>query len=158
MDFGEGSDTWSANPLCCAAVLATLDEFEETDVLANARLSSTIIEAGLVRLKDLPFVAAVRGERGGMVWGIEMQAWGDKSAAEWAGELVLAAYRGDRSSPTCDGIHLLGPLAKKVVRISPPLIISPAEAQLAVELLYHCAAGLVRPIGIHLEHSAGVLV
>ena len=27
LDYGEGSDTWSANPLCCAAVLATLDEF-----------------------------------------------------------------------------------------------------------------------------------
>src|SRR5262249_48947241 len=25
LDYGEGSDTWSANPLCCAAVLATLD-------------------------------------------------------------------------------------------------------------------------------------
>ena len=28
LDYGEGSDTWSANPLCCAAVLATLEEFE----------------------------------------------------------------------------------------------------------------------------------
>ena len=27
LDYGEASDTWSANPLCCAAVLATLDEF-----------------------------------------------------------------------------------------------------------------------------------
>ena len=27
LEYGEGSDTWSANPLCCAAVLATLDEF-----------------------------------------------------------------------------------------------------------------------------------
>src|SRR5262249_17916819 len=27
LDYGEGSDTWSANPLCCAGVLATLDEF-----------------------------------------------------------------------------------------------------------------------------------
>ena len=30
MHYGEGSDTWSANPLGCAAVLATLDEFETT--------------------------------------------------------------------------------------------------------------------------------
>jgi len=158
MDFGEGSDTWSANPLCCASVLATLDEFESTDVLGNARRSSAVIEAGLVRLKDLPFVAAVRGEAGGMVWGIEMQEWGDKSAAEWAGEFVLAAYRGDRSSPTCDGIHLLGPLAKKVVRISPPLVIAPAEAQTAVDLLYRCAASLAVPIGHPLERRSEVLV
>src|SRR5207248_703272 len=65
LDYGEGSDTWSANPLCCAAVLATLDEFTARDVLGAARKSSAVIEAGLVRLKELPFVANVRGERGG---------------------------------------------------------------------------------------------
>ncbi len=27
LEYGEGSDTWSANPLACAAVLATLEEF-----------------------------------------------------------------------------------------------------------------------------------
>ena len=35
LDYGEGSDTWSANPLCCAAVLATLDEFASRDVLGE---------------------------------------------------------------------------------------------------------------------------
>jgi xylulokinase len=35
LDYGEGSDTWSANPLCCAAVLATLDEFAARDVLGH---------------------------------------------------------------------------------------------------------------------------
>ena len=71
-DYGEGSDTWSANPLCCAAVLATLDEFEGRDVLGAARRSSAIIEEGLLALKELPFVAHVRGEKGGMVWGVEI--------------------------------------------------------------------------------------
>ncbi len=37
LDYGEASDTLSANPLCCAAVLATLDEFESQDVLGDAR-------------------------------------------------------------------------------------------------------------------------
>src|SRR5205807_8578152 len=37
LDYGEGSDTWSANPLCCAAVLATLDEFAGHDVLGACR-------------------------------------------------------------------------------------------------------------------------
>ena len=72
LDYGEGSDTWSANPLCCAAVLATLDEFAAQDVLGPSRRASAVIEEGLVRLKELPFVAHVRGERGGMVWGVEM--------------------------------------------------------------------------------------
>jgi len=42
LDYGEGSDTWSANPLCCAAVLATLDEFAGRDVLAASRRSSAV--------------------------------------------------------------------------------------------------------------------
>src|SRR5262245_28548626 len=37
MHYGEGSDTWSANPLSSAAVLATLDEYENTDVLKRAQ-------------------------------------------------------------------------------------------------------------------------
>src|SRR6185312_8734777 len=62
LDYGEGSDTWSANPLCCAAVLATLDEFAQGNVLAHARRASAILEEGLVRLKELPFISQVRGE------------------------------------------------------------------------------------------------
>jgi 4-aminobutyrate aminotransferase-like enzyme len=82
LDYGEGSDTWSANPLCCAAVLATLDAFAEHDVLGQSRRTSAVIEAGLVRLKELPFVAHVRGEQGGMVWGLETRDHAGKSAAE----------------------------------------------------------------------------
>ncbi len=37
LGYGEGSDTWSANPLCCAAVLATLDEFAAHDWIAHCR-------------------------------------------------------------------------------------------------------------------------
>lgn len=132
LDYGEASDTWSANPLCCAAVLATLDEFAHHDVLAPARRSSAIIEQGLVRLKELPFVAHVRGEKGGMVWGVEMRDHAQHTAAEWANQAVLACYLGDNDA----GIHLLGPLAKKVIRIAPPLVITEAEAQQAMSLMH----------------------
>jgi 4-aminobutyrate aminotransferase-like enzyme len=132
LTYGEGSDTWSANPLCCAAVLATLDEFAARDVLGPCRRASTILEAGLVRLKQLPFVAHVRGEYGGMVWGVEMRDHADHSAAEWANDVVLACYRGVGN----DGIHLLGPLAKKVLRIAPPLVITEQEARDATELMW----------------------
>jgi 4-aminobutyrate aminotransferase-like enzyme len=138
LEYGEASDTWSANPLCCAAVLATLDEFERRDVLGECRKSSAVIEEGLVRLKQLPFVSHVRGEHGGMVWGIETSDHAGRSAAEWANLIVLACYRGDGG----DGIHLLGPLAKKVVRVAPPLTIAVSEAKDAVELMLN----LVRPL------------
>jgi 4-aminobutyrate aminotransferase-like enzyme len=136
LDYGEGSDTWSANPLCCAAVLATLDEFEARDVMGPCRRASTIVEEGLVRLKALPFVANVRGEKGGMVWGVEMRDHAGRAAADWANAAVLACYRGAPGHASGDGIHLLGPLAKKVLRIAPPLVITEQEARQAMDLMY----------------------
>jgi 4-aminobutyrate aminotransferase-like enzyme len=132
LDYGEGSDTWSANPLSCAAVLATLDEWAAGNVLETSRKASVIIEKGLVRLKDLPWIAHVRGERGGMVWGVEMRDYAGRGAADWANHAVLTCYRGLAGG---DGIHLLGPLAKKVLRIAPPVVISEREAQEAMELM-----------------------
>jgi 4-aminobutyrate aminotransferase-like enzyme len=144
LSYGEGSDTWSANPLCCAAVLATLDEFAARDVLAASRKASAIIEAGLVRLKELPFVAHVRGEKGGMVWGVEMRDHRGRTAADWANAAVLACYLGEPggSSPRSEGIHLLGPLAKKVLRIAPPLVITEPEARAAIDLMFRLMAPL----------------
>ncbi|MDY3552848.1 aminotransferase class III-fold pyridoxal phosphate-dependent enzyme [Gemmata sp. JC717] len=140
LGYGEASDTWSANPLCCAAVQATLDAFERADILGQMKPSSAIIERGLVALKELPFVANVRGENGGMVWGVEMRDCAERTAAEWANAFVLACYQGDSSES--DGIHLLGPLAKKVVRVSPPLVITPDEATAAVALMLRSARRL----------------
>jgi 4-aminobutyrate aminotransferase-like enzyme len=139
LEYGEGSDTWSANPLACAAVLATLDEFETRDILGPAREVSAIIEAGLVELKQFPFVAQVRGEKGGMVWGIEFQDYDGDTAADWASSFVLNAYR----SPV-DGVHLLGPLSKKVVRIAPPLVITAAEAKAALAILTNAAERMAK--------------
>jgi 4-aminobutyrate aminotransferase-like enzyme len=142
LDYGEGSDTWSANPLCCAAVLATLEEFVASDVLGASRRSSAVVEEGLVRLKELPFIDRVRGEKGGMVWGVETRDHGGRSAAEWANALVLACYRGADGSG--DGIHLLGPLAKKVIRIAPPLVLTEAEARDSLGLMYRLLAALAK--------------
>jgi 4-aminobutyrate aminotransferase-like enzyme len=133
LDYGEGSDTWSANPLCCAAVLATLEEFGASDVLGHSRRVSAIIEEGLVRLQELPFVARVRGEEGGMVWGVETADHGGRTAAEWANAFVLACYQGEGGDGP--GIHLMGPLARKVVRIAPPLTLTEDEARASMELM-----------------------
>jgi 4-aminobutyrate aminotransferase-like enzyme len=151
LDYGEGSDTYSANPLCCAGVLATLDEFESRDIMGPCRKSSAIVEEGLVRLKELPFVGNVRGEKGGMVWGLEMKDHGAAPAADWANAAVLACYRGEsrraevrqhpESTPgETDGIHLLGPLSKKVIRIAPPLVTTETEARQAMDLMHRLLA------------------
>jgi 4-aminobutyrate aminotransferase-like enzyme len=90
-------------------------------------------------LKELPFVAHVRGEKGGMVWGVEMRDHAGKTAADWANTAVLACYQGEGNL----GIHLLGPLAKKVVRIAPPLVITESEARESMELMHRLLASLV---------------
>jgi 4-aminobutyrate aminotransferase-like enzyme len=140
LEYGEGSDTFSANPLGCAAVLATLDEFESQEVIGQMKPNSHLIEAGLVKLKEFPFVAQVRGEAGGMVWGVEMQDHAGRSAADWANAFVLACYHGEHTGG--DGVHLLGPLSKKVVRIAPPLVITKEEATAAVSLMAAAARRL----------------
>jgi acetylornithine/succinyldiaminopimelate/putrescine aminotransferase len=142
LDYGEGSDTWSANPICCAAVLATLEVFASRDVLAQSRISSTIIEQGLLRLKELPFIAHVRGENRGMVWGVEFRDFAGRTAADWANVAVLACYQGER--PDSDGIHLMGPLARKVLRIAPPLVISDNQARQVMDLMGRLLAPLAK--------------
>jgi 4-aminobutyrate aminotransferase-like enzyme len=149
LGYGDTSDTWSGNTISCGAVLATLEEFSAADVLARSRKSSAVLEEGLVRLKELPFVAHVRGEKGGMVWGVETRDHAGRPAAEWANELVLACYRGDRENG--EGIHLLGPLAKKVVRIAPPLVLTEAEAKEAGDLMFR----VLRPLALDGSNGLG---
>ncbi len=144
LEYGEGSDTWSANPLCCAAVLATLEEFAAGDILGHSRRASAAIEEGLVCLKQLPFIAYVRGEKGGMVWGVEFRDHAGRTAVEWANAAVLACYRGEGHNG--DGIHLLGPLARKVLRIAPPLVITENQAREGMALMFHLLTSLAQPI------------
>lgn len=135
MKYGEGSDTWSANPLSSAAVLATLDEFQAGDLLGHARKLSSVIERGLLRLKKLQGVVHIRGE--GTVWGIECAPRGERSAEQVACDYVLACYRGDRQGRA---LHLLGPLAGRVLRVSPPLVWPLDEAEDYLEAMYEILA------------------
>ena len=57
---------------------------------------------------------------------------------ELANRFVLESYLG--VGGTADGVHLLGPLAKKVVRIAPPLVTTVSEARSALAILHAAAA------------------
>jgi len=139
LKYGEGSDTWSANPLSSAAVLATLDEFETYDVIGRGRQLAAVIEAGLLRLKETGVITHVRGE--GAVWGIECAAIGSHTADQVAIECVRACYLGDGQGRA---IHLLGPLAGKVIRISPPLVMPLDEAREYLDVMFDLFAELKR--------------
>ncbi len=131
LDYGEGSDTWSGHPLGAAAVLATLDEFEQTDVLQRAAELSQVIEEELCRFVALDAIAAVRGE--GTVWGVECAAVGELSAEETATRIVHQCYLGDEAG---NAIHLLGPLAGKVIRIAPPMVMPLEDARKYFRVMY----------------------
>ncbi|MCA9081533.1 MAG: aspartate aminotransferase family protein, partial [Planctomycetaceae bacterium] len=89
LKYGEASDTWSANPLGCAAVLATLDEFESSKILERTRSLTPRFLEGLDQLKETGLISHVRGE--GLVFGIECHAVGGLTAGEVANALVRAA-------------------------------------------------------------------
>lgn len=124
LHYGEASDTFSGNPRACAAVCATLDVFETEDIVEQCRRKAPIVRDGLEELvRRFPFVRAVRGE--GLVYGIEIESPGR------ANRCVLEAYRGVGN----EGVHFLGPLAQKVLRVSPPLTIGLDDIAHAFELI-----------------------
>ncbi len=136
LHYGEGSDTWSANPLACAAVLATLDEFESTNVLEHAAALSEKFVDGLNALKASGVIAKVRGE--GMVFGIECASLGGLDSRQVANQVIETCYRGDGKT----GIHLLGALAGNVLRVSPPLTLTFEQADESLALLQTCVESL----------------
>lgn len=137
LKYGEGSDTWSANPISCASVLATLDEFAATDAIRRGQELADVLLRGLTRLKQTGVVKYVRGE--GTVWGIECNGVGSHTAEQVAVECVRACYVGDQQGRA---IHLLGPLAGKVIRISPPLIMALDEAQTYLDVMFQLFSDL----------------
>jgi 4-aminobutyrate aminotransferase-like enzyme len=139
LTYGESSDTWSGHPLGCAAVLATLDEFETADVLPRGLALSEVFEAGLQRLTELPAVAAIRGE--GNVWGIQCAAVGKRDSKQVASEIVRACYVGDAAG---HAIHLLGPLSGDVIRVAPPLVMPLDEAKAYLDAMYGIVESLHR--------------
>lgn len=131
LGYGEASDTWSANPLSSAAVVATLDEFETTGTLRKGAHLAGIIETGLIRLKETGAISKVRGE--GCVWGIECADIGERKGAIIANQIIEECYLGKDGALA---IHMLGALAGKVLRISPPLTMCPDECTAYLNRLY----------------------
>lgn len=124
LDYGEASDTYSASTSACAAVCAVLDVFKEEKIVKHVRKTAKALKTRLCHLKDtFPFIHEIRGE--GMVYGIET------TNENTANRCVLEAYRATNKR----GVHFLGPLAGKVLRVSPPLTTTEEELEEAFSLL-----------------------
>jgi len=100
-----------------------MDVFEDK-IVEHVKKTQGKLKDILMKLKqEFPFIMDVRGE--GFVYGV------DCVSPEIANKCVLEAYYGTGK----EGVHFLGPLAKKVIRISPPLIITEEELDHAYQLL-----------------------
>ncbi len=132
MDWVPGShaSTFGGNPVCIAAALATLDVIEKENLLQN----STEVGNHMVRrMADWPrkhkLVGDVRGR--GLMVGVELVK--DKQTKEYAADerdrvVELAFER---------GVLFLG-CGPSTVRISPSLVVTKDEADVAVNVLEEC--------------------
>jgi 4-aminobutyrate aminotransferase-like enzyme len=98
-----------------------------------------VIEEGLYRLTEaFEFATYVRGE--GLVWGLEVDGYGGRTANEVANECVLQCY--------LQGLHLMGHLAGNALQVSPPLVISESEAKEGLQLVHQAFEQVAKTDGI----------
>lgn len=132
MDWVPGShaSTFGGNPVCIAAALATLDVIEKENLRQN---STEVGNQMLRRMADWPkkhkLVGDVRGR--GLMVGVELVK--DKLTKEYAAaerdRVVELAFE--------RGVLFLG-CGPSTVRISPSLVVTKDEADVAVDVLEEC--------------------
>lgn len=110
---GDHATTFGGGPVVCAAALAVIDEIESRDLLANCKERSEQLMAGLA---DLPGVKDVRG-RGLLV------------AAQLDGEIAGDVAR----RALLEGRLVVNPVRPDAIRFAPPLSVSAAEVDEALE-------------------------
>jgi len=121
------SHTYTGNPLACAAALATLDIFEEDQVIEANRALAAHMARATEHLKAHPHVAEVR--QTGMALAIEMVA--DKASRTpypWQERRGLRVYQ-----HALERGALLRPLGN-VVYFLPPYVITPEQIDFLAEV------------------------
>lgn len=121
------SHTYTGNPLACTAALATLDIFEQDNVIeANKALAARMASA-TAHLADHPHVAEVR--QTGMALAIEMvQDKTSRTAYPWQERRGLKVYQ-----HALERGAMLRPLGN-VVYFLPPYVITPEEIDFLAEV------------------------
>jgi acetylornithine/N-succinyldiaminopimelate aminotransferase len=114
---GSHGSTFGGNPLACAVALAVLRELGQGGLLERSRAVAAHLRAGLEALRAGGRVAQVRGR--GLLLAVVVQ--GVKAGA------VMQAAR-ERGL-------LVNAIGDEVLRLAPPLTLTPAEADEAVALL-----------------------
>ncbi len=123
---GKHGSTFGGNPLVCVAAATTLQIIKDEDLLLNAALMGERIRTGLAQsLTGLDLVKDIRGM--GLMIGIEL----DRPCGELVQQGLAAGV-------------LLNVTADTVVRLLPPLILQPAQADLLVQKTAELIRALAR--------------
>jgi 4-aminobutyrate aminotransferase len=128
MDWPSGShaSTFGGNPISCRAALATLDLLEQ-EYIANAAARGAQLRQGLQELRRRhPFIGDVRGL--GLMVAMDLVSAADGQTPDPAlrDEIVQAAFH--------HGLLLLG-AGESAIRFCPPLCISAAQVETALDIL-----------------------
>ncbi|OLD41710.1 MAG: aspartate aminotransferase family protein [Thaumarchaeota archaeon 13_1_40CM_2_39_4] len=114
---GEQSSTFGGNPLSCAAGTATIKALTEDQLVENAVKKGKIFHEGLKRLKEKhKIIREVRGK--GLMIGVEMKFDVKDILFDGIANNLLLLYSG-----------------KNILRLLPPLVISEADINKALETL-----------------------
>jgi acetylornithine/N-succinyldiaminopimelate aminotransferase len=106
---GDHGSTFGGNPVACAAALAVLDTIERDGLLAQVAAVGERLTAGLRAVRH-PLVAGVRGR------------------GLWLAVALTAARAADLEAAARRAGFLVNAVQPDAVRLAPPLILSPAEA------------------------------
>ena len=119
---GEHASTFGGNPFACGVALAVCETLEKENILANVQARGEQLRNGLQQLasKYPSYIREVRGW--GLIDGMELH----ENTELTSSDVVNAAIK--------EGL-LLVPAGPKVIRFVPPLIVTEAEINMALEKL-----------------------
>lgn len=126
---GDHASTFGGNPFACAAALAVLDTLETENLLENSAQRGEQLRAGLHTLKSQypNLIAEVRGW--GLINGLVLKAEVELTSIEVIKAAMAAGL-------------LLVPAGPKVIRFVPPLVVSGAEVDKALQTVQQALAEL----------------
>ncbi|MEA5627761.1 aspartate aminotransferase family protein [Nostoc sp. UHCC 0251] len=127
---GEHASTFGGNPFVCGVALSVCQTLEKENILQNVQDRGEQLRSGLkaIAAKYPQYIGEVRGW--GLINGLELRADIQLTAAD----IVNAAIK--------QGV-LLVPAGPKVVRFVPPLIVTEAEVNTALEAVDKAIATLI---------------
>jgi alanine-glyoxylate transaminase/(R)-3-amino-2-methylpropionate-pyruvate transaminase len=124
-------NTYGGNPVSMAAGLAVLDVVDADGLQENSRVVGGRLKVGLQRLQRAhPLVGDVRGM--GLMLGVELVR--DRATKEPARQETLDVLEAMREAGALIG---KGGLDGNVLRIKPPMCITAADADFALDALDH---------------------